>query len=81
MLLSIWALFGDCSVKEGEGSEGIEADVGVAIVLPTVVRGFEKDWVGKAVPNLQINAHRGDCVCETLAVLGADGESRLLHGG
>lgn len=80
MLLSIGSLFGDCSVKEGEGSERIEADIGVAIVLPAVVRGFEENRVGIAVPNLQVDAHRGDCVCETLAVLGADGVGGLLHG-
>ena len=41
MLLSIRTFFGDYTGKERKGGEGIEADVGVAIVLTAVVRGFE----------------------------------------
>jgi hypothetical protein len=75
-LLSIGQFFQHFTCVNLKTRDRIKANVGVAIVLPTVVGGFQQDGICEAITNLQVNAYRRDDICESLAVLGMEAVGR-----
>src|SRR5690606_16416628 len=52
---------------------GIATDIGKTVVVGMVVTALQEKAVGKTVPDLEVDAHRGDGVRQDLFVMGLQG--------